>query len=55
MISWYQNVELLFPYILLGYPEKRILTRISTPLGGYPGIFPRPTLNYSSQLSIGPI
>ena len=41
MIIWsqngYQNAELLFAYIVLGYPDKWILTRISTSPGGYPG------------------
>ena len=45
MISWSHNgikMQSSYLLILLGYIDKRILTRISTSPGGYPGIFPRP-------------
>ena len=51
MISWSQNVELLFDYTVLRYLDKLILIRISTSGGGYPGIFVRPSDNTNGHLT----
>ena len=40
----YQNVQLLFVYVALGYPVKWIHTWTVTSPGGYPGNIPRPSL-----------